>query len=98
MRSESLVKSVQDRVILYTQKRLYSSENIESMRRHRAARTKGKGGDDKWKRCVTVIEWWWNEHARAVLRCVAGGREGAFPCAAVQLILHWLDPAWLHRN
>src|SRR6267142_6660266 len=27
---------------------------------------------------MAAIEWWWNEHTRAVLMCVAGGRDGAF--------------------
>jgi len=27
---------------------------------------------------VAAIEWWWNKHARAVLRCVAGRCKGGF--------------------
>jgi len=48
-----------------------------SMRTHWAARaTKEKG--DELKRCMVAIEWWWNGHARAVLRHIAGRHEGAF--------------------
>jgi hypothetical protein len=42
---------------------------------YKYARISSKENNEK--RCMTAIEWW-NEHTRAVLRYVAGRRDGAF--------------------